>query len=132
MGRKSKTAGTTKTRQRTCDKEAMRTNIDKVKGAYGRTVGRKGKEMKTILSQVKQMEEEARIEGVDEVKVDTWGGMGNNAKYQKKRPTQREYTGGNNTKCVVLSEDTIKDKETGKKIPVEWDILGGWKVVNSK
>lgn len=117
MGRKSKNAGTTKNRQRTCDKEAKRNAIDKVLTSYGGCIRRNGAEMKAIISQVKAMEEEAKIDGVDSISLDTWSGMGSLAKYHKK--SVREFTGFNKTKCVVLDEvDTFKNDETGETFSI--------------
>ena len=45
MGKKSKTAGTTKTRTRTCDKPEHRTNLDKFVLNWGKKIGFKSGKM---------------------------------------------------------------------------------------
>ena len=54
MGKKSRTAGTTKYRTRICDKQAHRTELDKARASFNK-LSVKGNSLKVVSSIIKDM-----------------------------------------------------------------------------
>lgn len=118
MGKKSRNAGSTKSRVRTCDKPQFQTNVDKVKKAYGLSMGGRSGEMKAMMSKVKEMELDATLDGIDDVVLDCWGGVerGKNRNHSV-RNEMGEYNSGKSMKCVIYAEDEVfRDEDTGEVI----------------